>query len=770
MSNFNPRATAPMDELSIARRTIAAQKAHIQVLGADVQHSRELVENFPSPSDQTELLHLRVRLAALERSTSWRITRPLRATKSLLRALKRRLRRSLSQAKALVETPPPLPLVTVIVPNYNHARFLKRRLDSIYSQTYPHFEVILLDDCSTDDSTSILTEYADRFADNTRLVLNKTNSGTPFAQWARGIQMARGDIVWIAESDDTCDAEFLSKLAPLFQDEAVLLAYGDIQYIDGNDRELAGLDSYRLGTGYDKWRTPYVNSAAAEFDGPFGARNIIPNVSGAAFRTPAFPETFYDTLSTYKICGDWLFYQRIAAGGRIAYTPHAKSYFRQHGNNSSVSATSQLTYYDEHRNIAQSLVQRYGINEETLRRNFASVNETYVHQNQLSPLSFAMDQVFDIGSIANSKRISLNILICSLGFTLGGGELLPIFLANAFQSLGHNVTFLAMSPRDQDVASVRRSLNKNIAVLRQSLVANPTELAQQFDVVNTHNIAVEYFFRDLRNAAYRPVYVVTHHGSYEVSQSPPDDLLSFSQFVDQWVYLTERNLHRLWHAGVDTANSIKLPNGVPSLQTTTEVSRATLGLPQDSFVVGLISRAIPEKGWQEAIDAVRIANSRTGKRVELVLVGAGPEYDRLKDVATPDYVHLVGLQPNAAKYYSVCDVGILPTYFLGESFPLTIAECLTSGHPAIATDIGEIGNMITSPSGQIAGVLLNMEPHGGEPLVNSLAHAILRLRDDPTAYQNARLAAAACGDNFKIDAVAERYIELFRSHSKIGNV
>ena len=50
--------------------------------------------------------------------------------------------------------------VTVIMPNYNHAPYLKERMESIFSQNYPEFEIILLDDASTDDSAAILREYA----------------------------------------------------------------------------------------------------------------------------------------------------------------------------------------------------------------------------------------------------------------------------------------------------------------------------------------------------------------------------------------------------------------------------------------------------------------------------------------------------------------------------------------------------------------------------------------------------------------------------------
>ena len=99
--------------------------------------------------------------------------------------------------------------VSIIVPNYNHAEYLEERLNSIYSQTYTNYEVILLDDCSTDASRDILLRYQKMFPEKTRIIFNDVNSGRPFWQWLKGIEAAKGDLIWIAESDDYCDADFL---------------------------------------------------------------------------------------------------------------------------------------------------------------------------------------------------------------------------------------------------------------------------------------------------------------------------------------------------------------------------------------------------------------------------------------------------------------------------------------------------------------------------------------------------------------------------------
>ena len=128
------------------------------------------------------------------------------------------------------------PLVSIVVPNFNHAPYLRERLETIFAQTYKNFEVILLDDASTDDSTKILSEFQNLHADNTRLIVNEKNSGGVFKQWQRGISVARGELIWIAESDDFSAENFLSELVPAFADEAVALAFCRTDFIQDGQK------------------------------------------------------------------------------------------------------------------------------------------------------------------------------------------------------------------------------------------------------------------------------------------------------------------------------------------------------------------------------------------------------------------------------------------------------------------------------------------------------------------------------------------------------
>src|SRR4028119_1618326 len=102
-------------------------------------------------------------------------------------------------------------MVSVIIPNYNHAAFLEQRIESILFQTYRDFEIIILDDCSTDNSRLIIERY--RSHEKVAVIFyNDANSGSTFKQWQKGIELSRGEYIWLAESDDWCEATFLEEL------------------------------------------------------------------------------------------------------------------------------------------------------------------------------------------------------------------------------------------------------------------------------------------------------------------------------------------------------------------------------------------------------------------------------------------------------------------------------------------------------------------------------------------------------------------------------
>jgi glycosyltransferase involved in cell wall biosynthesis len=659
--------------------------------------------------------------------------------------------------------------VSIVVPNFNHEPFLRARLESIYNQTFKDFEVILLDDASTDDSRQILEEYRAKYPDITSILVNDRNSGSPFRQWALGIERAKGDLIWIAESDDLCEADFLERVVPSFERGSVQIAYGDIQYVDDTGIQYGGLDEYRRSTGSDIWGSAYCEPAPCHFSGPFGIKNIIANVSGAVFRRPSLSQAFVDYLSGFKICGDWIFYMNVTRGGDVSYVPEAKSYFRQHRSNTSVVALKTHRYYAEHGKVARYLKDFLRADGATLAALKSAVEGTYeyVFRDEEKPFPFdaAYDESYEAAASDPNIPKRLNLLIASLGFYLGGGEIVPIHLANALYRSGHSVTFLALGWDQLDYEpGVREMLHPGIPVLTRKELTEDPDLLQKynFDLINSHNIGVEYFFNELRRkGATLPKYVVTHHGGYEASTPARPILQEFASFVDHWMYIAEKNLVPLEQAGIDVSKATRILNGMHLETPEVPLTRASFGIGPDDFVCVLASRAIPEKGWQAAIEAVEQLNKGPAPRpVHLLLIGDGPEYQRLKAQSQSSHVTLLGYRKDAAQFYELADVGVLPSTYAGESFPLTLIESLLAGKPCIATDIGEISNMLRTDSGENAGIIL--PANCADDLVDQLAEAIRTLRDNSQIYDDCSRNARILATNYDMEAVAKKYEQTFR--------
>lgn len=216
------------------------------------------------------------------------------------------------------------PHVSVIVPNYNYARFLRRRIDSILSQTYQDFELILLDDASSDDSRAVIEEYSHN-PHVTHVCINDVNSGGVFYQWRRGLSLAKGDYVWIAEADDYAAPGFLESCV------RILDAHPDVD-ICQTGSTMVDEDEKPIAKCNDKFAT---QGGVFLSDGPkymrrhLRWRNTLYNASGILFRRSAVPEGVFEIATTYRVSGDWVFWAMMAEKGGVAIIREKLSYFRQ---------------------------------------------------------------------------------------------------------------------------------------------------------------------------------------------------------------------------------------------------------------------------------------------------------------------------------------------------------------------------------------------------------------------------------------------------------
>ena len=119
-----------------------------------------------------------------------------------------------------------IPLVSVVIPMFNSAKFIPQTLESLLYQTLKNFEVVIVDDCSTDNSIEVVESFSQRFGRRLKLVRLSKNTGTPGLPRNIGIQIARGKYIAFLDSDDLFTKtalEELSTLAEKFQADVVRL-------------------------------------------------------------------------------------------------------------------------------------------------------------------------------------------------------------------------------------------------------------------------------------------------------------------------------------------------------------------------------------------------------------------------------------------------------------------------------------------------------------------------------------------------------------------
>jgi glycosyltransferase involved in cell wall biosynthesis len=659
------------------------------------------------------------------------------------------------------------PRVTVIVPNYNHSIYLQRRLDSIYSQTYENFDVILLDDCSSDNSPSILEKYQKRYPQKTSFYINDANSGSAFSQWSKGISLAQGELIWIAESDDYCEADFLEKLIPFFYDRTILLSYAHSIFVDEKENQLDfTFETYLSQINHEKWNNSYVETAHNEVSFALGLKNTIPNVSSVVFRKPTANFSLFTNSDwlKMKVCGDWLFYLNIIHGGRIAYCNTTHNYYRIHPASSSKKTHVQDIYYQEHEKIACAIASLYKVSEEFLRKNHQLLQDFYL-TTVPDPDLEVFSRLFDLEKVINSQEKRLpNLLIGLFAFSYGGGEIFPIRLANAFKAKGMSVLMFNGS-FEPEQPSVRAMLNPLIPILDYNYTIDINRVIEEFgiEIVHTHHASMEQLFSVMKPSdSPQAKYVATMHGMYEMMG---DDFANNTQDilkgVDYWFYTAEKNLfpfikRRLY----PSKRFIKMDNGMKPPDTH-KIDLSTLGIGPNSFILCLASRALPGKGWLETIEALDQARVASGKDIHLLLIGEGEVYDFLKNQSLPAYIHLLGYRADLVNILAASDAGLVPSYFKGESFPLVIIECFMAGKPVIASRIGEIPAMISTNEKIKGGILIDL--HNEKILPEDISSAIVKMIQDKVYYQECLDAVEILKKRFDIDRVSEEYIKNYQN-------
>ena len=251
------------------------------------------------------------------------------------------------------------PLVSVIIPNYNHAKYLNERIQSVVNQTYKNFEVIIFDDCSKDNSIEIIENYKNN-PKIKHIIYNKENSGSTFIQWNKGFDLAQGDYIWIAESDDVADDTFLEKtVKAINKNPNTVLVFTNSLFIDSEGKNL----NHQCK---EIWNTNKI------FNGEYFTRkhmlgmNNIYNASAVLFKKDVIINIPREKYINYKACGDRIFWIYVCLQGNIVYLAEKLNKFRKHDNKvspkaavSGLSSIEDFKIYSEiKKNVKLNLIDR----------------------------------------------------------------------------------------------------------------------------------------------------------------------------------------------------------------------------------------------------------------------------------------------------------------------------------------------------------------------------------------------------------------------------
>ena len=265
--------------------------------------------------------------------------------------------------------------ISVVIPNYNYENFLLPRIYSILNQTEKIHELIILDDCSKDNSRKLIDEIVEKIAPYIKVqkVYNQENSGCAFKQWKKGFALATGDYVWIAEADDCCDKTLLKNIIkPIKQDKNIYISYADTAFINAWDKIILPTIKPEIDIRKtNHWESDFVDNGLEEIKNYTFLNCIIANVSSCIIKKDNYDDIF-EKIIEYKQAGDWLFYVSVMKKGDIAFCNKPLNYYRLHGNNVT-SVTKKQKHFDEivriHREI-RNMIEMTPWHEDEIQKRY----------------------------------------------------------------------------------------------------------------------------------------------------------------------------------------------------------------------------------------------------------------------------------------------------------------------------------------------------------------------------------------------------------------
>jgi glycosyltransferase involved in cell wall biosynthesis len=232
-----------------------------------------------------------------------------------------------------------MPKISIVLPNYNYARYLDERIQSLLNQTYQDFELIIVDDASTDNSLETIDKYT---ADpRVKTIFYPNNSGSVYQRWNDGAEIATGEYLMFAGADDSCHPTLLEKLTEqLDKHPSVGLAYAQSWCTDSTGKITHSAKYWTDDLSKERWLNDFVDDGkkACQY---LLFKCLIPNASAVLMRRSIFIEAGKFDLQL-RFAADWMLYVKMLMISDIAYLAEPLNYFRTHVNSVTKTMKSSL--------------------------------------------------------------------------------------------------------------------------------------------------------------------------------------------------------------------------------------------------------------------------------------------------------------------------------------------------------------------------------------------------------------------------------------------
>lgn len=581
------------------------------------------------------------------------------------------------------------PALSVIVPYYNHELYLNERIDSIIEQSNQDWEILALDDCSTDNSRAVVDEYVNEY--RLKSHLNEKNSGSPFIQWQKGIELARGNFIWIAEGDDTADTTFISRLFTEFNDPMVNIVSARTEIINEHGEVQNNALKPYLDQAYpNKFASNYKRDGFKEVNEQLGAMCTLVNASGLLVRKSSVNHAVLQDARKFKIAGDWLIYLDCLKHGKVSHNVDTANYFRRHSASQVHKVEGTEAYFLERKYILDFVVNNFTITPKTLKRAKSVIESEWARFKFKHPGKVLADIIeineYDQHENITQQRKHVAFYVHGMTFSQGGIERIAAQISNYISEKGMQVTIFckksshskAVYPLYDGVKVIptfdESDYGSSIPRLRKQLLENDIDIFIP--------MLSEWLFEPIIEAAQGtgiPIVASEHNNPWKIeelwwSKEKREEYFSKVDHIHLLLNTYKKSLPEHMQNRVTV-----IPNGVILPE------KVNVG-ERENLIIG-VGRLAPQKRFDRLIVAVAmIKHELRQRKYRVEIYGEGHLRQELEEQITfegvDDIITLKGNTDDMESVYRKAKMYAMPSEFEGLS--IALLEALSLHVPTIA--------------------------------------------------------------------------------------